>query len=141
MKKIILATVCSVIATFLATFFTVIVNVLYKMPDDISLSLSIGLFMSLVAGVIGFFVILIWALPVHYYLYKFNKLNVMWYLLTAVIPSFGFIYIFKPFGHDSQIYLFQQALFCSFIGCVAAFVFWYIVVYKNRLTRQLTNAS
>lgn len=100
--------------------------------------LRISLMIAGVAALVTCIVIIVWALPVHFALRKLKHQSLVWYLVAAVIPSSIFIYAFKPFGQDSNIGLLQQGLFCSFVGCLASASFWYIAVYRQRITRLLS---
>ena len=105
--------------------------------DSIDYSYSdvlISLVMAGVATLVASLVVFLWGLPVHFILSKLNYRRIIWYLMGAIPPSFVFIYVFKPFGLDSNIDLLQQALFCSFVGSLAAATFWYIAVYRQRIT-------
>ena len=97
---------------------------------------GISLMIAFVAAVVALIIMIVWAIPVHMLLQKYNQSNVAWYILAAVIPSFAFIYIFKPFGHDTNLDMLKQALFCSFAGGLGAIGFWFITVYRQRITRS-----
>lgn len=83
------------------------------------------------AALVAIFVVIVWAIPVHLVLSKMGHSNIAWYILAAVIPSFVFIFVVKPFGLDPFSALLTQALICSFIGSVGAAAFWYLSVYRQ----------
>jgi len=92
-----------------------------------------------VATIVALIVMVSWALPIHFLLKKNNLSSVKWYVLAGITPAFIFIYVFKPFGDDSAIDLLQQALFCSLVGAISAFCFWYFIAKKS-LTKS-SNAT
>lgn len=95
--------------------------------------IPIGFLIASFAAVVALIVVAVWAIPVHLLLQRFGFSNVGWYLLTAIIPSFTFIYGLKPFGNDKPIELLMQASFCSLAGGLGAVAFWYILVYRQRV--------
>lgn len=96
---------------------------------------GISLMIASVAAIVALIVVVVWAIPVHLLLQKYSRSNVAWYIFSAVIPSFAFIYIFNPFGHDTNLDMLRQALFCSFGGGLGAIAFWFIAVFQQRITR------
>jgi len=111
------------------------VTLLFGLADSIGKHFPSSLYISLliagVASLVAIFVTCLWAIPMHLILNKFNRRSYFWYLILAIVPSFFFIYVFRPFGKDSARDLVIQAMSCSVIGSIGAFVFWYIVVYKQ----------
>lgn len=132
MKHLSIASAVSVLIVFTVTF---LVSAIDSIGSDYS-DLRISLVIAGVAALVACIVIIVWALPVHLALRKLKHQSLVLYLVAAVIPSFIFIFAFKPFGQDSGIDLLQQALFCSFLGCLGAASFWYIAVYRLRITRR-----
>lgn len=129
MKRLLIASLLTILIVFAVTL---VVTAIDSIGSDFS-DIRITLFMAAFAAFIASIVVLFWAIPIHLLLNRFKHTQVGWYLLSAVIPSFAFIYIIKPFGQDLHIHLFQQALFCSFAGALGALGFWYIAVYRQRL--------
>ena len=130
MKHLVIASGLVVLIVFMVTFVVALID---SIGSEYS-GIRISLIMAGVAAIVASVVLVIWAVPVHLLLQKYSRSNVAWYILAAIIPSFIFIYLFKPFGHDTDIYLFGQALFCSFSGSLGAVAFWYVVVYRQRIT-------
>ena len=129
MKQLSMASGTVVLTVFVVTFVVAAIDSIGgDYPSGISLMIAS------VAAIVALIVVVVWAIPIHLLLQKYNRSNLAWYIFSAVIPSFAFIYIFKPFGHDTNIYLLGQALFCSFSGGLGAVAFWYIVVYRQRIT-------
>ena len=137
MKNLAIASVIVVLIVFTATFTVTFIDAL---GTDYS-NILLPLFISSIAAIVALVVVLIWAIPVHLLLKRINQERVAWYILAAVVPSFFYIYVFKPFGNDLQIHLLLQALFCSFVGSLGAVAFWYIVVYRQRITRRLNRTA
>ena len=81
-------------------------------------------------------VVVVWAFPLHYVLKKYARQELHWYLLASAVPSLIFVYGFKPFGLDSSVDLAKQAFFCSVCGLIGAAAFWYVAVYRTRITRR-----
>ncbi|MDN4503640.1 hypothetical protein QX776_14600 [Alteromonadaceae bacterium BrNp21-10] len=129
MKHLLSASVFAVLSVFAIVF---VVTLLATIGDDYS-TIMTPILMSSVAAIVSLFILVVWAIPVHLILKRLNQESFFYYLLAAIIPSFIFIYGFKPFGNDPNIDLIKQALFCSFCGCVGAVVFWYITVYRKRI--------
>jgi len=126
MKSTFVAILATIFAAFFITFIVTYIDTLNSEYFDYRMALLI----SSVAAFVSFIITTCWSLPLHLYFKKHNKVSFSWYALIAVIPSFGFIYLLKPFGKDSAIDLLTQALFCTFVGVVAAAVFWYYAVYQ-----------
>lgn len=130
-KRIIFASIAVVFSSFLVTL-------LLCLPDHFAqdvYSFSMVFLIASVASLIALVVTVIWAIPMHCILSKYKFESCGWYLLLAVISSCVFIFLFKPFGHDKASDLIIQTILCSFVGSVGAFLFWYIVVYKQRIKR------
>jgi len=126
MKSIFIAVLATVLTTF---FITLMVTYIDSVFTE-NYGYQVSLMMSGVAALVSLVITMFWALPFHLLFKRRNKNSYVWYILIAVVPSVGFIYILKPFGHDTALTLFFQALFCSFVGVVAAMVFWYFAVFK-----------
>ena len=127
MKNLFIASALNVLIVFIVTFLVITIDSIGNDMGHIVISLTI----SALAAAVAFVVLLFWAIPLHLILKRLNYSNPIWYILLALIPSFMFIYAFKPFGIDSNIDLLQQALFCSFVGSLSAIIFWYFAVYKE----------
>ncbi|WP_127560362.1 hypothetical protein [Saccharospirillum alexandrii] len=130
MKHLSMASAVTVLLVFTVVFLVSVIDSVGSDYSDFRISLVIAGVASLVACI----VVIVWAIPVHFTLRQLKHQSLVWYLLAALIPGFTFIYAFKPFGQDSDIDLLQQALFCSFSGCIGAASFWYIAVYRQRIT-------
>jgi len=129
MKHLSVASGLVVLIVFVVTFVAATVDAIHT-----DYSVFIALLTSGVASLVALVVVIFWAIPVHLILNRINKSGLVWYILAALIPSFAFIYALKPFGQDTNFDLLIQALFCSFAGTLGAIVFWYIAVYKKRIT-------
>ena len=114
---------------------TFVVSAVYSIGTAYS-GITISLLTASVAAIVAIVVVLAWALPLHYVLKKLERQEFHWYLLAALVPSVIFIYGFKPFGQDSSVDLMQQTLFCSICGLIGAAVFWYVAVYRTRITKR-----
>lgn len=132
MKSLSVASLCTILTVFVMTFLVSAVDSIGTDYSDIRISLLIAG----VAAIVSMVVLVIWALPLHYVLKKLEQQALYWYLLAAVVPSVIFIYGFKPFGQDSSVDLMKQALFCSICGLFGAAVFWYMAVFRLRITRR-----
>ncbi len=132
MKSLSVASLCTILAVFLTTFLVTAVDSIGTDYPGITLSLLTAS----VAAIVAIVVIVVWTLPLHYVLKKLERQAFHWYMLAAVVPSVIFIYGFKPFGQDSAVVLMKQALFCSVIGLIGAAVFWYMAVFRFRITRR-----
>jgi len=126
MKSTFIAILATVFTAFVVTFVVSYIDT----PNPVYYDLRVALLISSVAAFISLIITICWSLPIHIYLKKYNKVSFVWYAFIAVIPSLGFVYILKPFGDDSAADLSIQALFCTFVGVVAAAVFWYFAVYQ-----------
>ena len=93
--------------------------------------LGIPFFIASIAAVVAIIVVIVWAIPMHFLLRHFEKSNITWYLLCAIIPAFIFVYGFKPFGNDMNADLLSQAFLCAVFGCLSALPFWYVAVYRE----------
>jgi hypothetical protein len=132
MKSLSIASLCTVLTVFVVTFVVSAVESIGTVYSGITISLLTAS----VAATVTMVVVIAWALPLHYVLKKLKRQALHWYLLASVILSVIFIYGFKPFGHDSSVDLAKQALFCSIFGLIGAAVFWYMAVYRSRITRR-----
>ncbi|MBG9990968.1 hypothetical protein [Pseudoalteromonas sp. NZS37] len=130
MKSLYIASLSTVLTVFVVTFVVTAIDSIGSDYTDIRISLLIAS----VAAIVALIVVMVWALPVHFALKKLNHQGFFWYLLASVVPCVVFIYAFKPFGQDSNIDLIKQTLFCSFCGCIGAGIFWYMAVYRQRIT-------
>ena len=126
MKHAAIASFCSVLTVFVAVF---LVSAASSIGTDNS-ALGISLFIAGVAALVACVVVLVWALPVHFVLRKFKSQSFFLYLVAAIVPSFVFVYVFKPFGHHPSADLLVQALNCSLVGVLGAASFWYFGVYR-----------
>ncbi len=132
MRKLINAIFIALAAVFLVTFSITYVDSLRSDVWGIEMALLTGG----VATLVALIVMISWALPIHFLLKKYNLTSLTWYVLAGIAPAFIFVYAFKPFGEDTAIDLLQQALFCSLVGAISAFCFWYFIAKKS-----LTNCS
>jgi ABC-type spermidine/putrescine transport system permease subunit II len=132
MKSLSVASLCTIFTVFVMTFLVSAVGSVGTDYSDIRISLLIAW----VAAIVSMVVLVIWALPLHYVLKKLERQALHWYLLAAVVPSVIFIYGFKPFGQDSSVDLMKQALFCIGCGFIGAAVFWYMAVFRLRITKR-----
>ncbi|TLU67182.1 hypothetical protein FE810_02540 [Thalassotalea litorea] len=129
MKHLSIAVILTILFVFILTFAVTFID---SRGTDFSF-ISYSFFVAGLSTTVCAIVIVVWAFPVHFLLNKYKKFNLGWYCLAAIIPAFVFIYAFKPFGNDSSFYLLFQALYCSFIGALAACVFWCFSVYRVRM--------
>lgn len=129
MKCLLTSSILVVLTVFVVTFFVTLVDALGSNYPIILISLLIAS----TAAIVALFVVAVWAIPIHLLLQKLGYSNIAWYIVAAIIPSFGFIYGLKPFGNDKPIDLFMQASFCSVAGGLGAVAFWYILVYRQRI--------
>lgn len=136
MKHLSVASVLVVVIAFVVTFVVTAIDSIGS-DYDIRISLVIAGVAALVAAI----VVIFWVIPVHLILKFFNRSNLAWYILAAIVPGFAFVYALKPFGNDSNTTLLAQTLFCSFVGAIGATTFWYIAVFKLRITRRSGFAS
>lgn len=132
MKRILFASTVVVVVSFLVTLILCLPEYINKNAYP----LSMAFFIAGVASMVALVVTVIWAIPMHLILWKYNYDSYAWYLMLAIIPSLIFIYVFKPFGNDTATDLAMQAAICSFVGSVGASLFWYVIVYKQRITRR-----
>ena len=132
MKSLSVASLCTILTVFITTFLVSAVDSIGTVYSGITLSLLTAS----VAAIVTMVVLVVWTLPLHYVLKKLERQALHWYLLAAVVPSVIFIYGFKPFGQDSSVDLMKQALFCSVFGLIGAAVFWYMAVFRFRITRR-----
>ena len=132
MKHLLIASLVSVLTIFSATFVVTFIDSIGTAYSHPSITLLIAGVSAMVASI----VVLVWAIPIHFVLKRLSKLNVTWYLMSSIVPAFVFIYAFKPFGNDSSTDLFGQAIICTIYGCLGALSFWYIAVYRQRITKE-----
>lgn len=137
MKRLFLAIVAVVLIVFAVTFLVIAINSWGRDFPGIAISIVIAFFAAIVASI----VVITWAIPIHLLLRKLGYSNIAWYIVAAIIPSFGFIYGLKPFGNDKPIDLFMQASFCSVAGGLGAVAFWYILVYRQRVKLALCESN
>ena len=137
MKHLSVASLLVIVTAFVVTFVVTAIDSIGSDYSDIRISLLIAGVAALVAAI----TVIFWAIPVHLILKFFNRSNLAWYILTAIVPSFFFVYALKPFGHDSNTTLLSQALFCSLVGVIGATTFWYIAVFKLRITRRSSTVT
>lgn len=134
MKRLLTSSILVVSTVFVVTFFVTLVDALGSNYPIILISLLIAS----TAAIVALFVVAVWAIPIHLLLQKLGYSNIAWYIVAAIIPSFAFIYGLTPFGNDKPIDLFMQASFCSLAGGLGAVAFWYILVYRQRITNCST---
>jgi hypothetical protein len=132
MKSLSVASLCTILAVFVMTFLASAVDSIGTAYSGITISLL----MASVAAIVAMVVVMAWALPLHYVLIKLERQELHWYLLASVVPSVIFVYGFKPFGQDSSVDLMKQAMYCIACGLIGAAVFWYLAVYRTRITRR-----
>jgi len=137
MKSLSIASLCTALTVFVVTFVVSAVDSIGTAYSGITISLLTAS----VAAIVAMVVVVAWALPLHYVLKKLERQALHWYLLASVVPSLIFVYGFKPFGNDSSVDLAKQALFCSVCGLIGAAVFWYMAVFRLRITMQYRHRS
>ncbi len=82
-----------------------------------------ALLIASVASAIAIPVILLWCLPVHILLRKYNKAELNWYLVCGAFPGFVIIFVLQPFGEDEFSTLLGQSVMLSVVGILAGSVF------------------
>lgn len=97
---------------------------------DLILSLLFSGVYTFAAAIVATIVVVVWAIPVHLLLTCINLQRLIWYIVAAVIASFVFAYLFKPFGNTHVL---RQALVFSAFGSLGAATFWYWAVYCPRM--------
>ena len=127
MKQELIASVIVVGIVFLITFVTTLAGAVGGDYPEFILSAVIGGVAALVAAI----VMLVWTLPVHMVFKRYGVSNIVWYVFLAIIPSFVFIFGFKPFGNDTYSDLIGQAFFCSLCGSLGAVAFWFFTVFRR----------
>jgi len=88
---------------------------------------------SIVAGYGGVFLllfILLWGLPAHYLMAKFNKTGWLWYGSAGILPFSFFIFLAEPYGNDGLYFMTLQAIGLGAFGILCSSVFWFFVVRK-----------
>jgi hypothetical protein len=96
--------------------------------DFSELAVGMSLLMTLVATAIGGIGIIVIAIPLHMLLAHKAIDSALPYLLTGFSISFGFVFLFKPFGNDQIQDMLQQGVIVGIIGTICAVVFWYMAV-------------
>jgi len=126
MKNILLASASVVLVVFIFTFLATVTS-------STGYQIGVSFVISGVSAVVALIVVIFWAIPIHLIFKKLNIFKPAWYVVSAIIPSFVFIYAFKPFGNDTSSDLLIQALFCSLAGGLGALSFWYLAVYRLKI--------
>ena len=94
-------------------------------------SIDSGLLVSSAATAIAFIAIIVWGLPVHFFL-KYKKINfIHWYALAGFLPGVIMVFVFNFYGKDPLYIQLLQALPMSIIGGVSASLFGYLANEKN----------
>ncbi len=89
---------------------------------------SLALTGAAAAGIFALAGVVLWGLPIHYFLSRANNGKVYWYALAGFVPGPIFVTSLKPFGQDPVPYLLLQSAYFGFVGVVGALAFWAIVV-------------
>lgn len=126
--KILVGSLISVLA-IVAT--TMIVFLLSGIGNDLQVAATLGA--GIVSAIVAFWVMLLWGLPVHFFLLWLERQEFFWYAIAALIPGPIFIFFVKPFGEDELKYLLSQSVLCSAIGVIGALAFWLYVVRRERI--------
>ncbi|MCO7225795.1 hypothetical protein [Pleionea sp. CnH1-48] len=127
MKRIFIAALLSISSVVLST--AVLSLTLMLIGGDFSgAALGVSVVFIYVATIIGGLGIFFVAIPLHLFLQYKNIDSVKPYVVTGLIASMGFGFIFKPFGNDDFLTLIQQLLIVGTVGAVCALVFWYVAV-------------
>ena len=118
-----------VIVSFLATFAALLAftSVFDRGGDLQAWRISI---VALYGGAFLLLFILLWGLPVHYLMDKYNKNGLLWYGCAGVLPFTFFIFLFQPFGDDGLYSMMIQAIGLGGFGVLCSSVFWFFVVRK-----------
>ncbi|MCO7223216.1 hypothetical protein [Pleionea sp. CnH1-48] len=127
MKRIFIAALLSISSVMLSTTVLSLAPMLIG-GDFSDTSLEVSIVFIYVATTIGGLGVLLVAIPLHLFLQYKNISSVKPYVITGLIASMGFGFIFKPFGNDDFLTLIQQLLIVGTVGAVCALVFWYVAV-------------
>ena len=90
-----------------------------------------ALLIASVASTIAAICIIVWGVPVHMLLKRYEKTKLRWYLVSGALPGFIVVFTFYPFGRDAFGTLLIQSTMLSVVGVLAAGVFWYFANGKN----------
>lgn len=94
-------------------------------------SIDSGLLVSSFATIIAFIAIIVWGLPVHFYL-TYKKINfIRWYALAGFLPGIIMVFVFNFYGKDPLYIQLIQALPMSIIGAVSAGLFGHLANERN----------
>ena len=107
MKRIIIASLISTLSVTVSMIVISLVSMLIS-GDFSDFAVGMSVIMTLVATVIGGVGIIIIAVPLHLLLTHKAIDSAIPYFLTGFFVSFGFVFLFKPFGNDKIQDMLQQ---------------------------------
>ena len=129
-NKITRIIVGSVLAMLSITLIAVLIQWIFGIGDDFQVVTTLALAMAMVAPLVSGVFFLIWGVPIHFVLLKFNRAGVWWYAAAGFLPAIVFVFGFKPMGNDPIMALLYQSAYLGVIGAIGAIVFWFYVI-KN----------
>lgn len=135
MLKILKAILAVMVTVFIIMFCMGVIEAL----SGNSISIVVGIYAGGIAAVISALITLVWVVPIHLLLAKFNRKQVYWYFLIAILPIGFFMFLFSLTGGYNTVTYLLQAAFCIALSLSAAFVFWYVGVRKPQI--KLTTAG
>jgi hypothetical protein len=119
-----------VIVSFLATFAALLASTwLFGSEGDL-----LGLQISIMASYGGIFLLLfivLWGLPAHYLMAKYDKTKWFWYGIAGILPFPFFVFLLEPFGDDGVYHMTLQTIELGAFGVLCSSVFWFFVVQKS----------
>jgi hypothetical protein len=128
-RQYLLACVASLSAVFIISFITN--SIFYLASENSWGGLLIIFLVSFVTTNAAAFALLLWGLPIHYILKKYNKKLLIHYLIFGLVPGIFIVFIFKPLGNDPIVQLMLQASYYGIIGSLSGGTFWYVLVRGN----------
>jgi hypothetical protein len=120
MKRLLLASIAS-----LGTVFACVLTVAWidALRAD-AWGLEMALVLAAAATLVALAVLVVWGLPVHWFLKSRNRESLLSYAVAGALPAVLLVPSLKPFGDDTVPHLMLQAFTLSVTGAVAALVFW-----------------
>ena len=127
MKRVVISVIGSLFSVFIVVLILGIFSLIFTGRWDLSLTLNFAYREALIATIISSVIILIWALPMHFWLQKKNKNNISSYALVGFTPGLLMTIAYTVFTKNISFSLFVGgALNLGLMGLVPAIVFYFL---------------
>jgi hypothetical protein len=119
MKRLLLASLASLGTVFACVLIIASIDVLRSDGWGIELALVVAA----VATLVALAVLVVWGLPVHWFLKSRRRESLLSYAIAGTLPAVLLVPSLKPFGDDTVPHLLLQTCTLGVIGALAALAF------------------